>query len=381
MPKDILSPPDLLSAEDVLQALEMNCVDHEETDRFFVVPGKHGPRWLIPAQSRASVTVLGSWRPYSLSSRIKWGVIKMAARAEALHLVRNVSCVSASRGGTLQWLQRCGISSQDSGMVILVGNPSPDRKLIVFLLDGAHRIAAVLKIGLTVGAGLSILREAEVLAKLQNYQWVAKILSIESNRRAAAQKFVEGKMPNRGFQPAYMDLLCNFPTSGAFKSFADVAEDLANRLSPFKSKLDDLAPGLLDRCHACLDRKIDVPTMLVHGDFSPWNLRDNPETGLVLVDWEWASFDGLPAQDLLHFQFSDDRLFGEKAGGYAAIREKSISAEYFRRMNLDLELLPYLALAYMLDQLDAHCNNRGPQYIPYALRQLGIIVASLDSKA
>jgi hypothetical protein len=381
MSTDLLFPPHVLGVEEVLQALEMNCAADEKADRYFVVPGKDGPRWLIPARSQASTSVLSSWRPYSFSSRIKWFVIQMAVRAKALHLVRNVSSVSASHRGMIQWLERCGIPAEGGGIVILVGNLSPDRKLIVFLLDGAHRIAAVLKVGLTVGGGLSILREAEVLGKLQNYRWVAKILSVESDRRAAAQEFIEGKMPNRGFRSAYMDLLCNFPTSGAFKSLAAVAADLANRLSPFKNKLDNLAPGLLDRCHTCLDRNIDVPTMLVHGDFSPWNLRDNPETGLVLVDWEWATFDGLPAQDLLHFQFSDDRLFGEKAGGYKAIRKSPICAEYFRRMNLDIELLPYLAIAYMLDQLDAHCNNRGPQYIPYALRQLAIIVASLDSKA
>jgi len=55
-----------------------------------------------------------------------------------------------------------------------------------------------------------------------------------------------------------------------------------------------------------------VPTMLVHGDFTPWNMRHNLKVGYVLVDWEWADFAGLPAYDLLHFQFSDDRLFSQE---------------------------------------------------------------------
>jgi hypothetical protein len=99
-------------------------------------------------------------------------------------------------------------------------------------------------------------------------------------------------------------------------------------------------------------------------------MRNNPKLGYVLVDWEWADFAGLPAYDLLHFQFTNDRLFGEKAGGYAAIRSKPICAEYFRRMDIDAELLPRLAIAYLLDQLEFNCRQRGAQFIAYTLRQL-----------
>jgi hypothetical protein len=90
----------------------------------------------------------------------------------------------------------------------------------------------------------------------------------------------------------------------------------------------------------------------------------------VLVDWEWADFAGLPAHDLLHFQFSIDRLFGEKAGGYAAIQSSSICAEYFRRMDLDVALLPQLAIAYLLDQLRHFNKHLSPEHAAYLLRQL-----------
>jgi aminoglycoside phosphotransferase (APT) family kinase protein len=149
-----------------------------------------------------------------------------------------------------------------------------------------------------------------------------------------------------------------------------VADEMARRLSPFKARLDALAPGLLDRSFDALDHDAFVPTILVHGDFAPWNMRHNAQLGYVLVDWEWADFVGLPAYDLLHFQFNDDRLFGEKSGGYAAIRSRPICAEYLRRMDLDPELLPRLAIAYLLDQLESHCRQRGSQLTAYTLRQL-----------
>jgi hypothetical protein len=349
-----------------------------DSEPYLVIPGNWGPRWLIPARPRASAFALSTWRPYTISSRFKWFAIRMAARTGALQLARSVSSVAVSRSGAQQWLERCGLRSHAGDMVILVGNPSPDRKLVVFLLDDAHNIAAVLKVGLTVGGGISVLNEAEMLRRLEQYSWAPKLLSVHSERRAAAQEFVHGAMPCRRFQPEFMEILCRLPRSGGSKNLAHLAGDMARRLGPFKAQLDKIAPDILDRSLGCLDFDISVPTMLVHGDFTPWNMRNNPKIGYVLMDWEWADFAGLPAYDLLHFQFNDDRFFGEKAGGYAAIRARSICAEYFRRMDLDANLLPRLAIAYLLDQLESLCKHRS-RHTAYTLRQLATVVEALGA--
>jgi hypothetical protein len=152
---------------------------------------------------------------------------------------------------------------------------------------------------------------------------------------------------------------------------------MAKRLSPFKTELNKITPDLLDRALSFLDLDVAVPTLLVHGDFAPWNMRNNPEVGYVLVDWEWADFAGLPAHDLLHFHFNNDCLFGGKEGGYAAIRAWPICMEYFRRLDLDADLLPRLAIAYLLKQLDSHCRKPGSGFTAYTLRQLTTIVDEL----
>jgi hypothetical protein len=359
----------------------------EEPEPYLVIPGHDGPRWLIPARSRAAASVLRTWHPYNLSSRLKWLAVCTAARTGLLRFAGSVSSVGVSRSGALRWFERCGICSQNGEMVILVGVPSADRKLVVFMLHGAHSddahqggaypIAAVLKAGLTDGGGRSVLHEAEVLRKLEPYRWAPRLLSVHPELRAAAQKFVPGAMPDRRFRPEYMEMLCHLPRSGGGKTPAQLAGEMARRLNPFKAWLDTLAPGLLDRSCDALDLDSFVPTLLVHGDFAPWNMRRNAQLGYVLVDWEWADFAGLPAYDLLHFQFNDDRLFGEKAGGYAAIRSRAICAEYLRRMDLDAELLPRLAIAYLLDQLESHCRHRGAQLTAYTLRQLEVVTGEL----
>ena len=375
---EFAGPAETRGIAKILDALGINGGDTaEDTEPYLVIPGNWGPRWLIPARPRASAFTLSTWRPFKISSRLKWFAVRMATRAGALQLSRSVFSVIVSRSGAQQWFERCGIRSETGDMVILIGHPSPDRKIVVFLLNEAHGIAAVLKVGLTDGGGVSVLHEAETLRALEPYSWAPKLLWVQPELRAATQEFVCGAMKSRRFRPEFVNILCQLPRGGGSKNLALLAGEIARRLAPFKAQLDEMAPGIVDRSLGCLDHDISVPTMLVHGDFTPWNMRKNPETGYVLVDWEWADFAGLPAYDLLHFQFVEDRHFGEKIGGYSAIRSKPICAEYFRRMDLDAELLPPLAIAYLLDQLESHCRQRGAQFTAYTLRQLAAVADEL----
>jgi hypothetical protein len=259
----------------------------------------------------------------------------------------------------------------------MVGNPSPDRKLTVFLLDAAHHIAAVLKVGLTPGGRLSVIHEAEVLRELERYCWAPDLLAVLPGLGAAAQKYVHGALPERGFRPEYLDLLCNLRLSGASLNLTDAAGAMESRLRPFADEMHRIAPGLLNRCLSCLDLDVGIPTMLVHGDFVPWNIRKISDSGYVLIDWEWADFAGLPMHDLLHFHFSESRLLDRGRGGYAAMQEKPVFKEYLKRMVLDTELLPRLAIAYLLERLESHFKNRDSASIFYTLNQLGAVIDSL----
>jgi hypothetical protein len=318
--------------------------------------------------------VLSIWHPYNFASRMKWLAVQMAARSGVLRLAPSVTRVETSRDGAQRWFERCGIASQTGEMVVLIGVPSADRKLVVFLLDEERHIAAVLKVGATPGGGTSLLHEAEMLKRLEPYRWAPKLLSIYPELHAAAQEYLPGAVPHRRFLPVYMDLLCALPRTGGKTSLVEVAHDAATRLNPFLTHFDNMAPGLIGRALSSLDQAIELPTMLVHGDFAPWNMRRNPQRGYVLFDWEWASFAGLPAYDLLHFHFNSDRLFGGKDGGYSAIRSSSLCADYFRRMDLDPQLLPPLAVAYLLEQLILFNKNLSPGHAAYLLRQLVTIV-------
>jgi hypothetical protein len=222
-----------------------------------------------------------------------------------------------------------------------------------------------------------VIHEAEVLGKLEPHRWAPRVLSIQPDQGAAAQEYVQGSLPDRRFRPGYLGFLCELPRSGSSKRLSDVAGAWHKILSPFMPEVNSIAPDLLDRCLSCLNLNVAVPTVLVHGDFAPWNIRETLDSGYVLVDWETADFGGLPGHDLMNFHFMDHRLFGGNNGGYAAIQTSSVCKDYLKRMDLDTELLPRLAIAYLLSALEAYLIHRNSEEVTYTLHQLAAVVDSL----
>lgn len=48
-------------------------------ERFWVIPGKDGPRWLIPQDTRYRSLIFQSWYPYDFVSIAKWKVLHAGA--------------------------------------------------------------------------------------------------------------------------------------------------------------------------------------------------------------------------------------------------------------------------------------------------------------
>ncbi|MEP7358665.1 MAG: phosphotransferase, partial [Anaerolineales bacterium] len=61
------------------------------------------------------------------------------------------------------------------------------------------------------------------------------------------------------------------------------------------------APERLAATRALLDALGELPLVCEHGDFEPWNVRRAADGALVVLDWETAELQGLPAVDLVYF--------------------------------------------------------------------------------
>lgn len=66
----------------------------------------------------------------------------------------------------------------------------------------------------------------------------------------------------------------------------------------FGSVLD---AGMIDKARNCLAVLGPLPSAVEHRDFSPWNVLITPVSEVVVLDWESAELDGLPALDLIYF--------------------------------------------------------------------------------
>jgi hypothetical protein len=85
---------------------------------------------------------------------------------------------------------------------------------------------------------------------------------------------------------------------------SEVIELLEGWLHPDAVKIGDISwlRALGSKAHGSVGerlREMVIRGALVHGDFTPWNLRRN-EAGLVAIDWEWARRDGVGGLDLGH---------------------------------------------------------------------------------
>lgn len=63
-----------------------------------------------------------------------------------------------------------------------------------------------------------------------------------------------------------------------------------------------LDPGMVRETEVILETLNALPVICEHRDFSPWNVLIAPTGDLVVLDWESAELQGLPAMDLIYFQ-------------------------------------------------------------------------------
>jgi len=103
---------------------------------------------------------------------------------------------------------------------------------------------------------------------------------------------------------------------GAAGELADALHDLQDQLpsgllsQDEQTVLSDLAEQL---------RPLAVPTVMLHGDPGPWNMRVDVQSGrLCVLDWENGEPRGVPLWDLLYFL----RSFGISVAGQAATGDR-----------------------------------------------------------
>ena len=288
-----------------------NADEVEQKDRFWIIPGKEDPRWIVPQNTRCGWAVLKQWRPYDLTSRLKWAALMAAYRTGQLGLVLGVVGVGMLGSPDKSWDHLGWIDEKSPVPVIYIGTPGQTRKAVVHLVSvSTCKPVAVAKVPIGAQSARNIVHEADILKSLEEEKpgIGPRIRCVDRTVGISLQDSIGGRSSSRSLTQTHIDWLGRLSMPGTETSLREQAETLA-KLLPQSKGLEDKTHHRLKSILGQLDDPIPLPSFWVHGDFAPWNLRWVEKGTLVAVDWEDARRLGLPGIDLIYFHVIQDFLF------------------------------------------------------------------------
>jgi phosphotransferase family enzyme len=327
----------------------------KQTLQYVAVPGHGRTRWLLPTESKTLGTVLESWTPYRMASRLGWAMVRAASRTGHLAQLPSVSAVDVYGTREVPWRSLGWRWDGQPIPVIYVGTPGPRRKAVVHLVERATaECKALVKVPLTEGAKTAVLQEADILQALeeQRYEAAPRLLFVDRPRGLATQTFIAGQPGARKLTPEHWRLLRSL-------LLPDQTTTIMAHAKVWQQLID--GPQLPDSVKAALADLHDdmpIPACWEHGDFAPWNIRRMTDGRLSLLDWEDAQRGGLPLSDAFHFLHIQDFLFDKGPRlHYADVYQ------YAEAFGLSVPLVARLETAYLVS---AHAKCVGRKNEPRA---------------
>ena len=198
-----------------------------------------------------------------------------------------------------------GIESGTCG--VLLGSPEHRVRRAI----ASYRNAGVWEVAkISFGAaGAQVLeQEARALVELQPLAaGVPRLLGLHRGDEVTVLRmpYLTGRPIQIGDPNKALDLLDSWVGDAPTKTIASFPEWPAIEAALSGSEVGRRA---LDR----LSRESLRP-VICHGDFARWNLLQQKDGSLVVLDWEWGHNDGLPGIDLVHYFLQDARLVSRLA--------------------------------------------------------------------
>jgi hypothetical protein len=363
----------ILDLDGVLAALGIAADDAQPQVPYTILSGHDGPRWLIPDQSPLSRTILSEWHPYGLLTRAFWLAVPIASRLGVLPRLPGAARTLLPLNACSQFTSHIGRHFDASLPVVLVGNYTPTRKLLVFVEERSPRRNVLVKVPLTPPAQVSIRNEAHVLEKLNRRLRAPRLLDLNEDAGIAMQEYLPGQLGSRRCKPEYVRLLLELIDTGEGISLRTHGQRLAERLRACAAYAENAAG--VDSALALLERDVTLPAALIHGDFAPWNIRELQGGDCALIDWEAARQHGLPLHDLCHFYFMQSRLFAPEKLFYLAMLREGAWQTYCRELEIPASLLKPLAAAFLIEMLAGYCEALETEKEKFCHRQLDLLLA------
>lgn len=279
-------------------------------ERFWLIPGKAGPRWLIPQNIGYGIHVFKQWKPFDLLSRVKWKLLYGAYRAGLFWLIPGVTGVGITGCTSEQWEYLGWKDDVCPVPIIYIGTFSSTQKAVLFLVNPhSKKLASIAKIPLSEEASVNILHEYEILYSLAKEKPGIAPYPYLINREFgySNQESIEGKLVGRKYSHKINVFLNGLKTKKKI-SIYDKANFLSEKLLKLENINNNLRILFFDVLKGLADTT-ELSAYYVHGDFVPWNIIEKADSSIVAVDWETADLNGLPLYDFFYFHFQQNYLF------------------------------------------------------------------------
>jgi hypothetical protein len=291
-----------------------NSVDVSPEERFWLIAGKNGPRWLIPQEKKYGLIVFHQWRPYELVSVVKWRLLQTAYFAGHLQILPGVCALGISGSIKNEW-QHIGWKKETGPVpVIYFGTPCKTRKVVTLLIDSkTSMINLVAKMPLSKPASKSIEHEFKILCDLQHEKARISPRPIFLNKETgiAVQEAVNGHPIGRNYTILHHKFLESLRLSKKTISLYEKSLQIKKELESInlrRPSLNIILNGLLKNC----TDSAKYSQVYVHGDFTPWNIKKIENGSLTALDWEMGDPNGLPFYDFFYYFLIQCYLFNEK---------------------------------------------------------------------
>ncbi len=268
--------------EKVIQPIFKNLVkltysisDVPYVERFYVIPGNDGPRWIVPCDPKYGMPVLAKWRPWDRSSRIKWEFVKAAYKLRCLGHLSGVQQVGVHGSSSIN----CGsITAIEEGLLIpsiYIGTPGVTSKAVTGLVaKGSGVTHSIVKTPIGYLSGRRIQHEANILASLNTLnQGVApQLLYYDDVENILVQQVVDGNAPSVKLTSAHNSYIEKLISTHTYTCIKERAEELLPRISRLFGN-DEARERVLVNVLCTLNDQQQIPNAWCHGDFTPWNIK------------------------------------------------------------------------------------------------------------
>ena len=342
----------------------------ELSERFFVILNNDTPRWIIPENSQLGRRVLAQWRPYKLTSQVKWSAVR---------LLYSLNLISKLPGVIIyinEMRHRVKIPNEKIGAVpvIYVGTPGNQQKAVVTLVNPVTGMPmAVMKVALGISSSTSLVNEAKTLQRLNNagVKNIPKLLSSELKPDRTWQTVISGQLSSRRLTANHIDWLLKLPKPGKTTSFDNQRKALVTHITNTQNEIHVQHFQIIFQAVNNIQGQHNVPLITVHGDFAPWNIKQTPDE-LAIIDWEDAEMEGLPLWDLCHFHFIQAHLFSDN-NKIKSLYSDPLITRYLEGIGLHRRDHRILVLLYLLFKVITKNGNTSDDYKDFLIKQISTL--------